>query len=279
MNKFFSTIVMLVATFATLSAQDLASVSNVVENTSNDATGFTLVPITPQVAQADSQMSCGIYLLDQSNDCVQQLTNKQVAYDKNNISVILMNILKPILIVGGDVMSVPKAREMVERFDKMFNTMDNIIGITSLLASGNINSERLVIQGKHATTIIPKAQTNECTFKFCLNGTPSDDPMVSYFKEKAKDPKNVKCIRLKSRNGGFRSFPKGLKLEAFGFTVIKDKKGGKMIDFDVIEQEGGDYKVKFPEPLEEGDYCFVCNDPTKDLFNGQLIVCDFTVTE
>ena len=279
MNKFFSTIIMLVATFATLSAQDLTSVSNVAENTSDGAAGFTLVPIAPQVAQADSQMSCGIYLLDQSNDCVQQLSNKQVAYDKNNISVILMNILKPILMVGGDIMSVPKAREMVERFDKMFDTMDNIIGLTSLLASGNINSERLVIQGKHATTIIPQAKTNEYVFKFYLNGSPSDDPMISYFKEKAQKPENVKCIRLKSKKGGFRSFPKGLKLEAFGFTVIKDKKGGKMVDFDVIEQEGSDYVVRFPEPLEKGDYCFVCNDPTKDLFNGQLIVCDFTVTE
>lgn len=49
------------------------------------------------------------------------------------------------------------------------------------------------------------------------------------------------------------------------------------MDFDVVSQEGANFEVRFPSQLEKGDYCFICNDPNTDLFNGQLIVCDFTV--
>lgn len=278
MKKIFITSLMLVAIVATMGAQDLASVQNVRNNVSGDqATGFSLIPETTSGKEETSSSPCGIFLLDQANDPVQQLECKNVAYDKNNISATLMAIIKPILIVGGDIMEIPKVREWITKLDNMFVTPDCIFGITALMANGNIKSERLLIQGEHSSVVIPQSITTSQSFRFCLDGTPSDDVVTNYFKEMAKQPENVKCIRLKSKKGGYRSFPKGLKLEAFGATIVKNKKGGKLVDFEVTAHDGDNYEVKFTEPIEKGDYCFICNDPNKDLFQGQLLVYDFTV--
>lgn len=278
MKKMISTALMLVAIVATMGAQDLASVQNVANTTSGlQSTGFSLIPVSTPEKEEMSSSPCGIFLLDQANEPVQQLEYKNVAYDKYNISATLMALIKPILIVGGDIMEIPKVSELIVKLNNMFVGSDYILGITALMANGNIKSERLLIQGEHSSVVIPQSMTNSQSFRFCLDGSPSDDMVTNYFKEMAKQPENVKCIRLKSKKGGYRSFPKGLKLEAFGATILKNKKGGKLVDFEVAAHEGVNYVVKFNEPLEKGDYCFICNDPNKDLFQGQLLVYDFTV--
>lgn len=278
MKKKLSATLMIMAIVATMGAQDLASVQIVSNNVSDDQSmGFSLIPIATLEKEEEQSSPCGIYLLDQTNEPVVQLECKNVAYDKNNFSATLMAIIKPILLVGGDIMEIPKVREWMTKLDNMFIGSDYILGITALMANGNINSERLLIQGEHSSVVIPQSMTNNQSFSFCLDGTPSDDVATTYFKEMAKHSENVKCIKLKSKKGGYRSFPKGLKFEAFGVTVVKNKKGGKVIDFEVTAHEGDNYEVRFTKPLEKGDYCFMCNDPNKDLFEGQLLVYDFTV--
>ena len=277
MKKFMSTITMLVFV-ATMGAQDLESVQNIFTNVSDgSSTGFSLIPMPTEEKEEMPSSPCGIFLLNPANEPIQQLECKNVAYDKNNISATLIALIKPILMVGGDIMEIPKVREWMAKLDNMFVGSEYILGITALMANGDIKSERLLIQGEHSSVVIPQSMVINQSFRFCLDGTPSDDVFANYFMEMAKQPENVKCIRLKSKKGGYRSFPKGLKLEAFGATIVKNKKGGKLVDFKVTTNESDNYEVKFTEPLEKGDYCFICNDPDKDLFQGQLLVYDFTV--
>lgn len=150
----------------------------------------------------------------------------------------------------------------------------------SLLATGAVKSEKLVLRGAYARVVLTGENGTHPIFRFYFpkksrdSFQTSSDSWFSSWMNDIQSPNEFQCIKMKQKKTK-RTLPAGLKFTIGGFTSSTANKD--IIDFQMKEINNNTFEVSFPNEIEKGEYCFFYKNMDNKWFGEHICAFDFSV--
>ena len=155
--------------------------------------------------------------------------------------------------------------------------------IGSMMGSGNIKSESMILQGAHAAVVLTGDQASNPTFRFYFPKTEMDafqgkaDSWYYQWINSIQSPNEFECVKLEVKEKkNKRSLPSGLSFSVAGFGSSSNGKKN-IVDFEIKSINNTTFEVTFPNGLEPGEYCFFYKNYQNEWFAQNICCFDFSV--